>query len=142
MGQIQKITSTDAPQAIGPYSQAIAAGDFLFVSGQLPIDPKTGELIEGDIEAMTHQVIDNLAAILNAAGMTLSDVVKTEVFLKDMSDFQAMNRAYGKRFFEEPAPARQAIEAAKLPRNARIEISCIAYRRGTAKPPLKEQKGC
>lgn len=127
MKQIQKITSTNAPKAIGPYSQAIAVGEFLFVSGQLPIDAKTGDLIVGDIEAMTHRVIDNLEAILEAAGLTLADVVKTEVFLKDMADFQAMNQAYAKRFSTDPAPARQAIQAARLPRDAVIEISCIAY---------------
>ncbi len=126
--KIQKITSTNAPKAIGPYSQAIVAGEFLFVSGQLPIDPETGELIAGDIEAMTHRVIDNLEAILIEAELTLAQVVKTEVFLKDMGDFQAMNRAYAKRFSTDPTPARQAIQAAGLPRDAVIEISCVAYR--------------
>ena len=125
---MEKILSTGAPKAIGPYSQAIAAGSFLFVSGQLPMDPETGELIEGDIEAMTHRAIDNLAAILKAAGLSLSHVVKTEVFLLDMADFQAMNRAYTTRFCTEPTPARAAIQAAALPRGARIEIACIAYR--------------
>lgn len=126
MNRIQKITCTTAPKAIGPYSQAIAAGEYLFVSGQLPIDPSTGKLIEGNIEAMTHRVIDNLEAILKTAGLSLKQVVKTEVFLKNLDDFQAMNRAYGERFAHDPAPARQAIQAAKLPLDARIEISCIA----------------
>lgn len=125
---MKKISCTGAPKAIGPYSQAIAAGDFLFVSGQLPMDPTTGELIPGDIEALTHQTIDNLAAILKAAGLSLAHVVKTEVFLLDMADFQAMNRAYGERFSTEPTPARAAIQVAGLPRGARIEIACIACR--------------
>lgn len=126
MKKIQKIACQGAPKAIGPYSQAVFAGDFLFVSGQLPIDPLTGELVEGGIETMTHRVIDNLAAILESAGLSLSDVVKTEVFLKDMADFQAMNRAYAERFSHDPAPARQTL-AASLPRDALIEISCIAF---------------
>lgn len=129
MKQTKKIHCNGAPEAIGPYSQAILAGDFLFVSGQLPLDPATGKLVEGDIGAMTHRVIDNLAAILEAAGFSLEHVVKTEVFLQDLADFQAMNRAYAERFSFDPAPARQAIQAAKLPLNARIEISCIAYRK-------------
>jgi len=126
--QTKKISCQGAPKAIGPYSQGVLAGDFLFVSGQLPIDPVTGKLVEGDMEAMTHQVIDNLVAILEAAGLSLEHVVKTEVFLQNLSDFQAMNRAYAERFSFDPAPTRQTIQAAKLPLDALIEISCTAYR--------------
>lgn len=121
-----KVSTPDAPAAIGPYSQAIVAGDFVFVSGQLPVDPKSGKMAEGDVEALTSQVIDNLEAILKSAGLTLENVVKTEVFLKDLSDFQAMNRAYAKRFLH--APARAIVQVAKLPLDAKIEISCTAYR--------------
>src|SRR5579862_3117313 len=124
---IQNINSENAPEAIGPYSQAIQAGDFLFISGQLPLDLTTKKLIEGDIERMTHQVIDHLEAILKAANLTLENVIKTEVYLQDMGDFQAMNRAYSARFAHKRAPARQAMQVAKLPLNAPIEISCIAY---------------
>ena len=124
----QKISTDQAPSAAGPYSQAIDAGDFVFVSGQLPIDPATNQLVEQDIETMTHRVIDNLEAILSAAHLSLKHVVKTEVFLKDLSDFSAMNRAYSARFNHTPAPARQTIQVAKLPMDAQIEISCIAFK--------------
>ncbi len=121
----QKISTDQAPLAIGPYSQAISAGEFVFVSGQLPLDPATSQLIEKDIEAMTHRVIDNLEAILTAAGLSLEHVVKTEVYLKDLSDFPAMNRAYGSRFNHGIAPARQTLQVAKLPMDARIERNCL-----------------
>ncbi|MES2273803.1 MAG: Rid family detoxifying hydrolase [Chlamydiota bacterium] len=124
----KNIITSKAPAAIGPYSQAIAAGDFVFISGQLPVDPKTGKMIEGDIEALTLQVIDNIEAILSAAHLKLEHVVKTEVFLKDLNDFAAMNRAYALRFSSAAPPARATIQAAKLPLDARIEIACIAYR--------------
>jgi 2-iminobutanoate/2-iminopropanoate deaminase len=124
----QKIHSDHAPKAIGPYSQAIAAGEFVFVSGQLPIDLSSGKLIEGDIEAMTNQVIDHIAAILRSAGLTLGSVVKTEVYLKNLGDFAAMNSAYALRFAGANPPARLTMQAAKLPMDAPIEISCIAYR--------------
>ena len=122
------ITTTDAPEAIGPYSQAVAVGPFLFVSGQLPVDAGTNVLHEGDITKATHLSIDNLESILKANGMNLNHVVKTEIFLRDMNDFQAMNEAYAERFNSSTPPARQTIQAARLPKHACIEISCIAYK--------------
>ena len=118
------ITSIGAPTAIGPYSQAIRAGGFLFVSGQVPIDPETGELIHGDVAAQTHRALRSLDAIVRAAGATLDDVVRTTVYLADMNDFVAMNRAYA-TLFANPAPARAAVQAARLPKDAQIEIDAI-----------------
>lgn len=117
--------SEDAPRAIGPYSQAIVAGHLVFCSGQLPIDPATGQLVEGDIAVQTARVLDNLAAVLRAAGSGLAQVVKTTVFLQDLNDFNAMNEAYALKFGQH-RPARSTFEVAKLPRGARIEIECIA----------------
>lgn len=122
----QAITTSDAPAAIGPYSQAIRAGDFLFLSGQIPLDPSTGQLVEGSIEDQTHRVLRNLGAILAAAGASFEDVVKTNVYLADMADFAAMNAIYG-TYFPAPAPARATIQAARLPRDVRVEIDLIAY---------------
>ena len=119
------VSTTNAPQAIGPYSQAVAAGSFVFVSGQLPIDPATGVLLEGDIGAMTRQIFANLAAVLTAAGSSLERVVKVTVFLADLNDFQAMNAAYAE-FFPAAPPARSTVQVARLPRDARIEIEAIA----------------
>ena len=118
------IASTGAPAAIGPYSQAVRAGDLLFVSGQVPIDPETGELIHGDVSAQTHRALRSLDAIVRAAGATLDDVVKTTVYLADMNDFVAMNRAYA-NWFADPAPARAAVQVAHLPKDAQIEIDAI-----------------
>ena len=118
------ITSTGAPAAIGPYSQAVRAGGLLFVSGQVPIDPETGELIRGDVTAQTHRALRSLDAIVRAGGATLDDVVKTTVYLADMNDFVAMNRAYA-TWFSDPAPARAAVEVARLPKDAQIEIDAI-----------------
>jgi len=129
MTKIQKLNTEAAPGAIGPYSQALIAGDYIFISGQLPIDLSSQKLIDGNIEMMTHLAIDHLEAILKAAGLSLTNVVKTDIFLKDLADFQEMNRAYAKRFNFPAAPARVAIQAGKLPMDARIEISCIAYRK-------------
>jgi 2-iminobutanoate/2-iminopropanoate deaminase len=123
---IKKIETEQAPKAVGPYSQAVLAGAFLFVSGQVPIDPAVGTITETTIQGQTKQVLDNIEAILKAAGLTLAAVVKTEVFLKHMSDFQEMNRIYAERFAHFIKPARQTIEAAKLPLDALVEISCIA----------------
>ncbi|HSX25698.1 MAG TPA: Rid family detoxifying hydrolase, partial [Chlamydiales bacterium] len=111
----KKIHTSHAPAANGPYSQAILAGDFLFVSGVLPIDPATGKVVEGDIETLTLRIIDSMEAILKEAGLTLEHVVKTDVFLKDLNDFQAMNKAYAKRFQGDRLPARATIQAGKLP---------------------------
>ena len=121
------INSTSAPAAIGPYSQAVLAGDYLYVSGQLPMNPGSGEMITGDIKDQTRQVLSNLEAILKAAGAGMDKVVKSEVFLADMGDFLAMNEIYAEFFNGPVKPARQAIEAARLPKDAGVEISCIAY---------------
>ena len=114
-----------APGAIGPYSQAIKAGGFVFASGQIPIDPATGAFVPGGIAEQTEQVLKNLSAVLEAAGSSLSQVVKTTVFLADMSEFSAMNEVYGK-FFTSAPPARATVAAAGLPRDARVEIEVVA----------------
>ena len=119
------ISTNRAPRAIGPYSQAVRAGDLVFASGQIPIDPTTGEFVAGGIAEQTEQVLRNLTAVFEAAGMTLNQVVKTTVFLVDMDDFTAMNEVYGRFFGVEP-PARATVQAARLPRDARVEIEAIA----------------
>ena len=120
------IISTDgAPRAIGPYSQAVRADDLVFASGQIPIDPGTGEFVPGGIAEQTEQVLRNLRAVFEAAGVTMKQVVKTTVFLVDMDDFAAMNEVYGRFFGGEP-PARATVQAARLPRDARVEIEAIA----------------
>ena len=121
----QVISTSSAPKAIGPYSQAIRAAGLLFLSGQTPLDPATGVLVEGDIGKQTERVLENLKAVLTAAGSSLDRVVKTSVFLKDMGDFAAMNEVYG-RYFPNDPPARSTIEAARLPKDARVEIDLIA----------------
>ena len=121
----QVIHTDSAPAAIGPYSQAIQIGDLLFVSGQVPIDPSTGAIVEGDIKAKAQQSLNNLKAILNAAGTNMGAVVKTTVFLADMNDFAAMNEVYA-QFFQEPFPARSAVQVARLPKDAKVEIEAIA----------------
>ena len=121
----QAVTTPSAPQAIGPYSQAIRAGSLLFVSGQIPLDPKTGTLVEGDLATQTHRVFQNLEAILAAAGATFDNVVRTTVYLADMNDFPTMNEVYG-TYFTSPAPARATVQAARLPKDARVEIDLIA----------------
>jgi 2-iminobutanoate/2-iminopropanoate deaminase len=120
----EAIATTGAPQAIGPYSQAIRAGGLLFCSGQIPLDPATGRMVEGDVAAQTRQVLDNLEAVLAAAGASLADIVRTTVYLADLNDFGAMNEVYATRF-PAPAPARSTIQAARLPRDARVEIDAI-----------------
>jgi 2-iminobutanoate/2-iminopropanoate deaminase len=119
-----KVQTDIAPAAIGPYSQAIKAGGFVYVSGQIPIDPATGEFVEGGIKEQTDQVLKNLSAILKAAGSSLDQVVKTTVFLADMAEFAAMNEVYA-RYFDEDPPARATVAAAGLPRNARVEIEAV-----------------
>ena len=119
------IATEDAPRAIGPYSQAVRAGNFVFASGQIPIDPATGEFVPGGIAEQTEQVLKNLTALFAAAGVGLDQVVKTTVFLADMNDFNAMNEVYG-RFFSEAPPARATVQAARLPRDAKVEIEAIA----------------
>jgi len=118
------VATEEAPAAIGPYSQGMLCGNLLFISGQLPIDPASGELVSGSIEEKTHRVIQNIRAIAEAAGGGLEDVVKTTVFLKDMNDFGAMNSVYAEYFTETP-PARAAIQVAALPKGADIEIEAI-----------------
>lgn len=122
----ETIQTTDAPAAIGPYSQGLRVGNLLFISGQLPLDPETGEFVSGGIESETHQVIKNIQVIVEAAGGDLSRIVKTTVFLKDMQNFESMNGVYAKYFGASP-PARSAIQAAALPKNANIEIEAIAH---------------
>jgi 2-iminobutanoate/2-iminopropanoate deaminase len=121
----QAVSSSSAPQAIGPYSQAIRAGGLLFVSGQIPLDPATGVMAGGDIGDQTRRIFQNLGAILEAAGASFDHVVRTTVYLADMADFAAMNEVYG-TYFASPAPARSTIQAAGLPKNARVEIDLIA----------------
>ena len=119
------ISTAAAPAAIGPYSQAIRAGNLLFVSGQIPLDPATGQLVQGDIGAQTRQVLQNLAAILEAAGSGLDRVVKTTVYLRDLGEFAAMNEVYGE-FFPAQPPARATVQVARLPRDASLEIDVVA----------------
>jgi 2-iminobutanoate/2-iminopropanoate deaminase len=121
-----QIISTDrAPKAIGPYSQAVVSNGFAFLSGQIPLDPSTGHLIAGDIALQTERVLENLRAVLESCGSSLAQVVKTNVYLKDMGEFAAMNEVYARYFTANP-PARATIEAARLPRDVRVEIDCIA----------------
>lgn len=121
----EAITTEKAPGAIGPYSQAIKAGGMVFCSGQIPIDPATGEFVSEVVAEQTEQVLKNLGEVLKAAGCDFSSVVKTTVFLADMNDFAEMNEVYG-RYFDSNKPARATVEAARLPRDAKVEIDCIA----------------
>lgn len=120
-----RVQSDSAPKAIGPYSQAIKANGFVFASGQIPLDPATMQIVEGGIREQTERVMNNLAAVLEAAGSSLERVVKTTVYLKDLSDFTEMNEVYGS-FFKETPPARSTVEVARLPRDVRVEIDVIA----------------
>jgi len=119
------ITTDHGPKAIGPYSQAIRANGFVFISGQIPLDPKTQQLVEGDIARQTERVMENLKGIVEAAGSSLDKAVKTTVFLADMGEFAAMNEVYG-RYFPKNAPARATAQVARLPRDVRVEIELIA----------------
>ena len=121
----EAVRTDKAPAAIGPYSQAVRVGNLVFCSGQIPLDPATGQLVTGDIAAQTRQVFANLGAVLTAAGVSFDHVARTTVYLADMTDFAAMNDVYG-TFFRDPAPARSTIQAAGLPKNARVEIDVIA----------------
>jgi len=124
---VKEIIFTEkAPKPIGPYSQAIKIGNSLFISGQIPVDPKSGELVEGDIRAQTHQVLKNIKAIVEAAGGTLNNVIKVTVYLDDMDDFAEMNEVYS-QYFSESKLARTTIEVSRLPKNVKIEIEAIAY---------------
>ena len=120
------VSSPDAPAAIGPYSPALRAGQLLFVSGQVPIDPATGQMIEGDVAAQTRRVLDNVGALLVAADRSFADVVRTTIFLADMNDFASVNAIYA-QYFSEPYPARATVQVARLPKDARVEIDVIAF---------------
>ena len=120
------IQTSDAPGAIGPYSQAVKANGFLFTSGQIPMDPATGELIEGDVEVQTHQVMKNLEAVLKAGGTSFGDVVKTGIFLKSMDDFATVNRVYAEWMGGENFPARSTVEVSRLPKDVLVEIDMCA----------------
>jgi 2-iminobutanoate/2-iminopropanoate deaminase len=129
MGQeLKQVTTDKAPKALGPYSQAIVAGDLVFCAGQIALDPATGQIVSGDIKEQTRRVIDNLAAVLEAAGSSLDRVAKTTVFLTDLAEFTAMNEVYAEKFGGH-RPARSTVPVAALPRGGRIEIECIALRR-------------
>jgi 2-iminobutanoate/2-iminopropanoate deaminase len=123
-----QVVSTDkAPKAIGPYSQAIVAGELIFTSGQIPLDPATQQLVAGDIRVQTERVMENLAAVLSAAGAGFDDVVKATIFVADLADFATVNEIYGKRFLRSP-PARSTVQVAALPKGARVEIELVALR--------------
>jgi 2-iminobutanoate/2-iminopropanoate deaminase len=126
IADMKKIISTsEAPGAIGPYSQAVRSGRFLFCSGQIPLDPKSGQIVPGDIAAQTRRVLDNIAAVLKAEGLTFDHVVKTTIFLTNLGDFQTVNEVYGSYFKQDP-PARSTIQVAALPKGANVEIEVIA----------------
>jgi 2-iminobutanoate/2-iminopropanoate deaminase len=127
------ISTTTAPAAIGPYSQAVRVGDFLFTSGQIALSPATGDMVKGGIEAETRQVLENLGEVLAAGGATWADVAKTTIFLADLADFSIVNRLYGE-VATAPAPARSTVQVAALPRGARVEIEVIAYLGKTSAP--------
>lgn len=127
MTQRERIATPAAPAAIGPYSQAIASGNLVFASGQIALDPASGQLVQGDVQAQTQRALENLSAVLQAAGSSLGQVVKTTVFLTSMANFAAMNEIYGQYFTGEP-PARSTIAVAELPRNALVEVEAIALR--------------
>jgi len=136
---VKDIIATDrAPRAIGPYSQAVRAGELIFASGQIPIDPVTGEFAPGGIAEQTEQVLRNLTAVFEAAGVTMNQVIKTTVFLANMDDFAAMNEVYGRFFGIEP-PARATVQAARLPRDARVEIEAIALVGGEPRGQARER---
>jgi 2-iminobutanoate/2-iminopropanoate deaminase len=124
----EPISTKGAPAAIGPYSQAIRAAGLVFLSGQIPLDPTSGQIVEGDTAAQTERVMKNLAAVLDAAGCTFDDVVRTTIFLTNLADFQAVNECYG-RYFQAAAPARATVQVAALPRGAKVEIDAIAIAR-------------
>ncbi|KIH76767.1 endoribonuclease L-PSP [Geoalkalibacter ferrihydriticus] len=123
---IERIAGDRAPAAIGPYSQGIKAGDFVFFSGQIPLDPQTGEVVSGGIKEQTEQVMNNMKAVLGAADLSFAQVVKTTIYLTDLSQFSLVNEIYG-RYFGDPPPARATVQVAALPRGAAVEIEWIAY---------------
>lgn len=119
------ISTTDAPAAVGPYSQAIRSGQFVFCSGQIPLDPKTAQMVQGDIKAQTQRVMDNITAVLRAEGLTFENIVKTTIFLTNLADFETVNELYGSYFKSDP-PARSTVQVAALPKGANVEIEVIA----------------
>jgi len=123
---MQAISTKTAPAAIGPYSQAVRAGGFVFLSGQIALDPGTGQMIEGGVGPQIERVLDNLGAVLKAAGLSFDHVARTTIYLVDLADFQVVNEAYGRRFQRSPQPARSTVQVAALPRGARVEIDAIA----------------
>lgn len=132
MSTLTSVDCTSAPAAIGPYSQAVRAGDFIYLSGQLPVTPGENQIVDGDIIVQTARVLDNLAAVLAEASLGLADVLKTTIFLKDLSDFSAVNDVYSHYFNSGVLPARSTVEVAALPKNASVEIEAIAYSPGSA----------
>ena len=127
MNKLKQINTDQAPKVVGPYSQAIKIGDFLFCSGQIGINPKTNTLIEGGVEKEAEQTLKNLSVVLNAGGLGFKNVVRCDIFIKNIADFIKVNEIYGKYFSSDPKPARQTVEVSNLPKGALIEISCIAY---------------
>ena len=125
MTHVEIVQTDNAPKAIGPYSQAIKSGNFVFTAGQIPLDPATGKLVEGDIRVQAKRVLDNLSAVLAAAGSSTAQVVKTTCFLADMADFPAFNEVYAE-YFSETKPARSTVQVAQLPLKSRVEVECIA----------------
>jgi 2-iminobutanoate/2-iminopropanoate deaminase len=124
---MKKIISTsEAPAAIGPYSQAVRSGNFLFCSGQIPLDPKSGQIVSGDIATQTRRVLDNIGAVLKTEGLTFENIVKTTIFLTDLADFQTVNEIYGS-YFKQQSPARSTVQVAALPKEAKVEIEAIAF---------------
>lgn len=124
--KLKQLNSKNSPKAVGPYSQAIKAGNFVFCSGQIGLDPKTNSLVDGAIEEETKQTLNNLKEVLKAAKLSLKDVVRVDIFITDIEHFSKVNEIYGKYFIHDPKPARQTVEVSKLPKEANIEISCIA----------------
>ncbi|CUT01196.1 endoribonuclease L-PSP [Candidatus Kryptobacter tengchongensis] len=129
-GKVEKkiVYTEKAPKPVGPYSQAVIAGDFIFTAGQIPIDPKTNQVVQGDIKEQTKQVLENLKAVLEASGATFDDVVKVTVYMRDLNEFSAMNEIYSEYFKNSP-PARTTVEVSRLPRDVKVEIDLIAVRR-------------
>jgi 2-iminobutanoate/2-iminopropanoate deaminase len=126
--ELREVRSPEAPAPVGPYSQAVVAGDLVFLSGQIPLDPKTGKLVDGDVDVQAERVIGNIQAVLGAAGSSLARVVKASVFLADLADFAKMNAVYERHFTGFPKPARSTFQVAKLPAGAKIEIEVVAVR--------------
>ena len=122
---LEPVLSADAPPPIGPYSQAVRSGRFLFCSGQIPLDPNSGQIVPGDIAAQTRRVLDNIAAVLNAERLTFDNVIKTTIFLTDLADFQAVNEIYGS-YFKQAPPARSTVQVSALPKGAKVEIEVVA----------------